>query len=282
MNLPANNILSEIEPGEMEMRECYFSFGEGKEVLDNVTFKVEKGSFTCLCGPSGCGKTSIINLLAGYAVPDMGECLIDGVPVHGPGRDRLVVFQETALLPWMTLWENTIYGPRVQGKDLMGEVADRAEELINMVGLTGFEEKYPSQLSGGMQRRAELVRALINQPKVLLMDEPFRGLDAMTRAIMQEYIIKLFEQTGTTILFVTAELEEAIFVGDVAYFLTAGPARVKKELKINLPRPRKFEHLTSPEFVELQREAIETVDEEAQKAFSAFLKAKEKVVRQNA
>ena len=281
MSLPARNMISEVEPGEMEMKECYFSFGEGKEVLDNVSFKVEKGSFTCFCGPSGCGKTSIINLLAGYAVPDMGECTIDGVPVHGPGADRLVVFQETALLPWMTLWENTLYGPKVQGKDLMGEVADRAEELINMVGLTGFEEKYPSQLSGGMQRRAELIRALINQPKVLLMDEPFRGLDAMTRGIMQEYIIKLFEQTGTTILFVTAELEEAIFLGDVAYFLTAAPATVKKRLVIDLPRPRKFEHLTTPAFVELQREAIETVDQEAQKAFSAFAKAREKRARQN-
>ncbi len=276
MSLPALNTVTGAEPGEMEMRGVYYSFGEGKEVLDNVSFKVEKGSFTCFCGPSGCGKTSIINLLAGYAVPDMGECLIDGVPVSGPGADRLVVFQETALLPWMTLWENTLYGPKVQGKDLMGEVADRAEELINMVGLTGFEEKYPSQLSGGMQRRAELIRALINQPKVLLMDEPFRGLDAMTRSIMQEYIIKLFEHSGTTILFVTAELEEAIFVGDVAYFLTVAPASVKKRMVINLPRPRKFEHLSTSNFVELQREAIETVDEEAQKAFSAFVKAKEK------
>jgi len=276
MSLPALNTVTGVEPGEMEMRGVYYSFGEGKEVLDNVSFKVEKGSFTCFCGPSGCGKTSIINLLAGYTVPDMGECLIDGVPVNGPGADRLVVFQETALLPWMTLWENTLYGPKVQGKDLMGEVADRAEELINMVGLTGFEEKYPSQLSGGMQRRAELIRALINQPKVLLMDEPFRGLDAMTRSIMQEYIIKLFEHSGTTILFVTAELEEAIFVGDVAYFLTVAPASVKKRMVIDLPRPRKFEHLTTSNFVELQREAIETVDEEAQKAFSAFVKAKEK------
>ncbi len=281
MSLPARNAVSGIEPGEMEMKGVYFSFGEGKEVLDNVSFKVEKGSFTCFCGPSGCGKTSIINLLAGYASPDMGECLIDGVPVSGPGADRLVVFQETALLPWMTLWENTLYGPRVQGKDLMGEVADRAEALINMVGLTGFEEKYPSQLSGGMQRRAELIRALINQPKVLLMDEPFRGLDAMTRGIMQEYIIKLFEQTGTTILFVTAELEEAIFLGDVAYFLTTSPAAVKRKMEIDLPRPRKFEHQTTTRFVDLQRVAIETVDEEAQKAFSAFAKAREKRAKQN-
>lgn len=266
---------SGLEPGEMEMRGVYKSFGPGKEVLENVNFKIEKGSFTCLCGPSGSGKTTIINLLAGYMPPDIGECHIDGQTVKGPGSDRLVVFQETALLPWKTLWENTIYGPMVQGKDLM-EIADRAEDLINMVGLHGFEETYPTQLSGGMQRRAELIRALINQPKVLLMDEPFRGLDAMTRQIMQEYIIKLFETTGVTVLFITAELEEAIFLGDKAYFLTVRPAKIKRELLIDLPRPREFRQIATRRFVELQKEAIDTVDDEAQKAFSALLESHKK------
>jgi len=260
-----------IEPSEMEMRHVYASYGPGKEVLDDVSFKVEKGRFTCLCGPSGAGKSTIINILAGYLPSDMGECLIDGKSVVGPGKDRLVVFQETALFAWNTLWENTIYGPMVQGENLM-EIADRAEYLINLVGLTGFEDKYPNQLSGGMQRRAELIRALINEPKVLLMDEPFRGLDAMTREIMQEYIIKVFETTGVSIFFITAELEEAIFLGDKAYFLTARPAKNKKEINIDLPRPRKFEHLMSRRFLELQGEAIETVDEEAQKAFAFLLK----------
>jgi len=268
-------LIPKIEPGEMEMCGVYKSFGPGKEVLENISFKIPKGSFTCLCGPSGCGKSTIINILAGYMPPDIGECLIDGRPVTGPGSDRLVVFQETALLPWKTLWENTIYGPMVQGKDLM-EIADRAEELINMVGLNGFEESYPSQLSGGMQRRAELIRSLINEPKVLLMDEPFRGLDAMTRQIMQEYIIKLFETTGVTILFITAELEEAIFLGDMAYFLTIRPTAIKRELLIDLPRPREFSQIASRRFVELQKEAIDTVDDEAQKAFSVLLEAHRK------
>lgn len=264
-----------VEPGEMEMRGVYVSFGPGKEVLEDVSFKITKGLFTCLCGPSGAGKTTIINILAGYMHPDIGESLIDGEAVIGPGKDRLVVFQETALFPWKTLWENTIYGPMVQGKDLT-DIADKAEYLINLVGLTGFEDKYPNQLSGGMQRRAELIRALINEPKVLLMDEPFRGLDAMTREIMQEYIIKVFETTGVSIFFITAELEEAIFLGDKAYFLTARPGKIKKEMDIDLPRPRKFEHLTSQKFLDLQREAIETVDEEAQKAFSALLKGEKR------
>jgi NitT/TauT family transport system ATP-binding protein len=251
----------------------YSSFGPGKEVLENVSFKISKGSFTCLCGPSGCGKTTIINILAGYMEPDVGACLIDGKSVTGPGPDRLVVFQETALLPWKTLWENTTYGPMVQGKDLM-EIADKAEYLINLVGLNGFEDKYPDQLSGGMQRRAEVIRALINEPKVLIMDEPFRGLDAMTREIMQEYTIKIFETTGVTIFFVTSELEEAIFLGDKAYFLTVRPAQVKKEMTIDLPRPREFHHLASRRFLELQREAIDIVDEEGQKGFSVLLQAK--------
>ncbi len=266
-------VASTLNPGEIDINGVYKSFGPGKEVLEGVNFTIKKGSFTCLCGPSGCGKTTLINILGGYMRPDIGSCLIDGQPIVGAHSDRLVVFQETALLPWKNLWENTIYGPMVQGKDLM-EVAEKAEALIKMVGLTGFEECYPSQLSGGMQRRAELIRALINEPKVLLLDEPFRGLDAMTRQIMQEYIIKLFEETGVTILFITAELEEAIFLGDHAFFLTVRPARVKKELVIDLPRPRSFKHFTSRRFLELQREAIETVDGEAQKAFSALLEAR--------
>lgn len=264
---------SRLAPGEIDIRGVYKSFGPGKEILEDVSFRIPKGSFTCLCGPSGCGKTTLINILGGYLQPDIGDCRLDGRPIAGAHPDRLVVFQETALLPWKNLWENTIYGPMVQGKDLMA-VAEKAEALIKLVGLTGFEECYPSQLSGGMQRRAELIRALINEPKVLLLDEPFRGLDAMTRQIMQEYIIKLFEETGVTILFITAELEEAIFLGDQAFFLTVRPARVKKELAIDLPRPRRFHHLTSRRFLELQREAIETVDGEAQKAFSALLAAK--------
>ena len=275
MALPDTVGLSGIQPGEMELRGVYQSVGPGKEILEDASFTIEKGSFTCLCGPSGCGKSTIINLLAGYDFPHIGDVLIDGEPVTGPGMDRLVVFQETALLPWKTVWENLIYGPMVQGLNLR-EIADRAESLVNLVALTGFEDKYPSQLSGGMQRRAELIRCLINQPKVLLMDEPFRGLDAMTRQIMQEYIIKLYEETKVTVLFITAELEEAIFLGDQAYFLTVRPASVKKELPITLPRPRKLEHYVSHEFLELQREAIEIVDEEAQKAFAAMIDEQKK------
>jgi len=251
--------------GEMWMNNVYKSFGP-KKVLDGITFTIPSGSFTCLCGPSGCGKTTIMNILAGYLKPDSGECVFDGNMVEGPSTDRLVVFQETTLFQWMTLWNNTLFGPKMQGKDRRA-TAEKARELINLSGLTGFESKYPRQLSGGMQRRAELIRVLINEPKILLLDEPFRGLDAMTRGIMQEHFIKIFEETGTTMLLITSELEEAIFLGDTVYLLTAMPARIKKEIAINLPRPRTFEHQTTQQFAHLLKEAYEVMEEEALKIF---------------
>lgn len=261
----------EIKAGEMEIKDVYKSFGHGKEALENATFKLERGKFTVLCGPSGCGKTTLINLLAGYVLPDHGEILLDGKPVKAPGWDRLVVFQETALFPWKTVWENTMFGPIVQGKNKK-EAEEKAQYLIDKVALKGFENKYSYQLSGGMQRRAELVRALINEPKIMLMDEPFRGLDAMTRELMQEYIIKLYEETKMTILFITAELEEAIYLGDIAYFMTVRPGTIKKRMDINLPRPRTFKHIATPEYSELEKTAIQIVDEEAVKAFSQVRK----------
>lgn len=258
------------EPGEMEVSRVYKSYGAGKDfkqILKDVNFKAEKGTFTCLCGPSGCGKTTLINLMAGYELPDVGHVTLDGVAVKEAGWDRLVIFQETALFPWMTVWDNAMYGPRCQGRMSNKEAEERAQGLIDKVALTGFEDKYPMQLSGGMQRRAELVRTLINDPKVMLMDEPFRGLDAMTREIMQEYIIKLYEETGVTILFITAELEEAIYLGDVVYFLTAAPGTIKEKMEIDLPRPRIYRHTVTDRFRELQDMAIRVVDEEAVKAF---------------
>lgn len=259
--------MDRLEPGEMEMSRVYKSFGRGKEVLEDVSFKVERRFFTCLCGPSGCGKTTLINLMAGYDEPDIGHVTLDGQPVKEAGCDRLVIFQETALFPWMTVWDNAMFGPRTQGRISRKEAEERARDLIEKVALEGFEDKFPMQLSGGMQRRAELVRTLINDPKVMLMDEPFRGLDAMTREIMQEYVIKLYEETKVTILFITAELEEAIYLGDVVYFLTARPGTIKERMVVDLPRPRNYKHKVTERFQELQTKAIQVVDEEAIKAF---------------
>jgi NitT/TauT family transport system ATP-binding protein len=247
-------------------------FGLGplhKQVLCDCSFILEKARLSVMIGPSGCGKTTLVNLLAGYETPDCGKILIDGKDVSGRGPDRLVVFQETALFPWMTTFENVSYGPRVQRKLSKEVYEEETIRLLELVGLKDFKDKYPSQLSGGMQRRAELVRAMINQPKVMLMDEPFRGLDAMTRALMQEYYVRLFEEHRGTNFFVTSELEEAIFLADRLLILTNKPARVKKVLEVHLPRPREFSMLTSRQYQVCKQEALELLHEEAMKSFAA-------------
>ena len=249
------------------MRVDHVSVGFGAvKVLDDLSFSLEEGAFTCICGPSGCGKTTIMSVLAGYLTPQSGSCLFDGRPVSGPSPDRLVVFQENTLFQWMNLWDNTLFGPRIQGKNLR-EAGEKARELIHLTGLDGFEGKFPGQLSGGMQRRAELIRALINEPRILLMDEPFRGLDAMTRGMMQEYFLRVFESTRTTMLLITSELDEAVFMGDVVYLLSTMPTAIKKKMRVDLPRPRLVEHQTCPEFAEIQGEAFAVLESEALKSF---------------
>ena len=261
--------------GRIECRAVTKTFGEAwaqQVVVEDASFVVEEGKLNVIIGPSGCGKTTLISLIAGYEPPTAGEIAIDGARVLGPGPDRLVVFQETALFPWMTSLENVMFGPTVRGMSGR-ESRQEARRLLERVGLKGFEDKYPSQLSGGMQRRCELARALINQPKIMLMDEPFRGLDAMTRELMQEYLLRLFEETRITVLFVTSELEEAIFLADRLLILSAKPTSVKRILDIDLPRPRDFRVLTSSRYAELKQEALETLYEEAVKAFSMGSKA---------
>lgn len=240
-----------------------------KQVLEDCSFLLEKGKLTVLIGPSGCGKSTLINVLAGYERPDSGSVTLDGREINGPGPDRLVVFQETALFPWMTTYENVRYGPMVRKEMDEKELAENTLKLLEMVGLEDFRDKYPSQLSGGMQRRAELVRAMINHPKVMFMDEPFRGLDAMTRALMQEYYARLFEEHRGTNLFITSELEEGIFLADRLVILTNQPCKVKKVMEVDLPRPREFSIMTSPEYTAIKREALELLHEEAMKSFAS-------------
>ena len=245
--------------GRVECRNVTKMFGEEwarQVVVERATFDVEAGRLNVMVGPSGCGKSTLINLIAGYEEPSSGEILIDGQRVQGPGRDRLVVFQETALFPWMTSLENVMFGPDVRGVNRR-EARQEARRLLEKVGLKGFEDKYPSQLSGGMQRRCELAR----------------GLDAMTRELMQEYLLRLFEETRHTILFVTSELEEAIFLADRLLILSAKPTAVKQVLDVDLPRPRDFHVLTTRRYGELKQEALEVLYHEAVKAFAKGSKA---------
>ncbi|MDR1298116.1 MAG: ABC transporter ATP-binding protein [Deltaproteobacteria bacterium] len=260
------------KPGRLELGDVRKSFRKDfsvREVLGGVTLTVEAGTLTALMGPSGCGKSTLVNLLAGYEKPDSGTITLDGEPVGEPGPDRLVVFQETALFPWLTTYENVAYGPKIR-RELKGrELRTATLELLRLVGLEDFKDKYPSQLSGGMQRRAELVRALANRPAVMLLDEPFRGLDAMTRELMRDYYLGLFEKNGGTNLFVTSELDEGLFLADELVILTNLPGRVKKVLPVNLPRPRTEETRGSPEYLALKAEALELLYEEALKSFNA-------------
>jgi NitT/TauT family transport system ATP-binding protein len=240
---------------------------EKQTIIDNLSLTISPGQLTVIVGPSGCGKSTLVNLLAGFEKPDSGQILLNGIPVTGPSKERMVVFQETALIPWQTTYENVVFGPKVRG-DLKGDALhDEAIALLTKVGLRDFIHKYPLQLSGGMQRRAELARALINKPRLLIMDEPFRGLDAMSRGLMQEFFLRLFEENRRTNVFVTSEIEEAIFLADRLIVLSNRPAKVRAIVDIELPRPRHYTMLKSPEAFAYKKDAMAILYEEAKKSF---------------
>lgn len=242
-----------------------------KVIVHDCSFRIEEGKFTVLIGPSGCGKSTLINMIAGYESPSSGLITCDGKRVVQPTRDRLVLFQETALFPWMTVFENVMYGPTVQGRRAAAE--KEAVDLLAKVGLQEFRDKYPNQLSGGMQRRAELARTLINRPRVLLMDEPFRGLDAMTRQLMQEYLLKLFEGSGQTVLFVTTEIDEAILLADKLVLLSRAPATTRETIMVDIERPRSFSIFNTKRYADLKGHVLSVLYKEALAAFEAGSRA---------
>ncbi|MET0536998.1 MAG: ABC transporter ATP-binding protein [Xanthobacteraceae bacterium] len=252
------------------------SYGSGwcaKAVVRDCSFTIEPGKLTVMIGPSGCGKSTIIRLLAGFEKPSAGSMTIDGKSIAGPGLDRLVLFQESALFPWMTTYGNIMFGPRARAE--AGTEARRAAQfLLDKVGLAAFRRKYPTQLSGGMQRRAELARAMINEPKVMILDEPFRGLDAMTKTLMQEYYGKLYNEARRTTFFVTTDIDEAIFLADRILVMTNTPARVRAVLEVDLPRPRRPEDLVENDHANLiKMEALSLLHDEAMKSFVRGSKA---------
>jgi NitT/TauT family transport system ATP-binding protein len=244
-----------------------------KTVIRDCSFSIERGKLTVMIGPSGCGKSTLIRLLAGFERPTAGTITVGGKPVAEPGRDRLVLFQETALFPWMTTYDNIMFGPRAR-VEAGAEARTRADFLLDKVGLGAFRRKYPTQLSGGMQRRAELARAMINDPRVMILDEPFRGLDAMTRKLMQEYYAKLYEETRRTTFFVTTDIDEAIFLADRILVMTNVPARVRAVLEVNLPRPRRLEDVIENDDANLiKMQSLSLLHEEAMKSFARGSKA---------
>jgi NitT/TauT family transport system ATP-binding protein len=242
-------------PVTLEVCELARRFGgDAGEVtaFEQVSFRAHRRELLCVIGPSGCGKSTLVRILAGLDAPSSGQVLLDGDPVRGPGPERGMVFQAYTLFPWRTVRENVMFGPEVRG---LGKVAAEAEALewIEIVGLRRFADAYPHQLSGGMKQRVAIARALANRPRILLMDEPFAALDAQTRAQMQAYLLELWRRIDVTIVFVTHDLEEAVYLGDRVVVLGANPGHVKEIVEVPLPRPRSREQLISPLFVATRR-----------------------------
>jgi len=232
--------------------------------LDNIDLHVDDGEFVTIVGPSGCGKTTFINLCDGLLKPTAGKIDIDGKQVTGPGTDRGMVFQDSCLMPWRTVFKNVIFGLECQGLD-NAEGQERARKFIKLVGLQGFEDHYPHELSGGMQQRCNLARALTVDPKILIMDEPFAALDAQTREIMQKELLRIWSEARKTVLFITHQINEAIYLADRVIIFGARPGRVKQTLKIDLPRPRDLSLKRDPRFLELENKVWEQIEEEVKK-----------------
>jgi len=252
------------------------TFGVGpfaKEVVKDCSFTIESNKLTVMIGPSGCGKSSIIQLIAGFEQPTSGQISMNGAPITAPGKDRLVLFQESALFPWMTTYDNIMYGPRARGEGGK-ESQELADFLLGKVGLDAFRNKYPAQLSGGMQRRAELARAMINKPEVMILDEPFRGLDHMSKELMWEYYAGLFEEDRNTNFFITTDIDEAIFLADRLLIMTNLPTSIRHVIDIDIPRPRIIDHIANNERAnEIKTEVMTLLHEEAMKSFSGGSKA---------
>jgi NitT/TauT family transport system ATP-binding protein len=228
------------------------SDGNGVVAVDGMTMNVKRGEFVCLLGPSGCGKSTTLMAMAGLLKPTSGTVSIAGRPVTGPGPDRAVVFQEFALMPWLTVLDNVCFGMRMRGVP-SGERQARARDYIKLVGLTGFENAYPHQLSGGMRQRVGIARALAVQPEIILMDEPFGALDAQTREIMGVELLQIWERDRKTVLFVTHGIDEAIYLADRVVVMAARPGRIREEITIDIPRPRAHSIHESSKFIELRR-----------------------------
>jgi NitT/TauT family transport system ATP-binding protein len=235
------------------------------EAIDEIDLKIKNKEFATLLGPSGCGKSTLLRIVAGLIKPTRGIVRLDGNVISGPGQDRGMVFQSYTLFPWLTVKENIQFGLEISGMPKTQQ-EQIAREFVEQVGLKGFEQAYPKGLSGGMKQRVAIARALANNPAVLLLDEPFGALDAQTRALMQELLTQVWEELHKTILFVTHDVEEAIFLSDRVFVMTARPGKIKAEIDIPLERPRGYEIKSTEAFLNLKKQALALIREEAIKA----------------
>ncbi len=236
--------------------------GQEMIALADLSLEVRAGELVTIVGTSGCGKSTFLRLVAGLAEPTGGLIEVDGQPVRGPGPDRGMVFQSYTLFPWLNALDNVKFGLKKQHLG-QKEKEEIARHYLNLVGLSGFARAYPAQLSGGMKQRVAIARALAYNPAILLMDEPFGALDAQTRELMQELLLKIWAESHTTILFITHDVDEAIFLADRVYVMTARPGRIKRELTVALPRPRDYEVELSGPFLEIKREIAHLIREES-------------------
>jgi ABC-type nitrate/sulfonate/bicarbonate transport system ATPase subunit len=232
------------------------------QALQPVSLDVADNDFITVLGPSGCGKSTLLRLIAGLDVPSSGEILLDDKPIRGPGADRGVVFQSYTLFPWLTVRDNICFGLREKAMPRPQQI-EISDHFVSRMGLRGFEDHYPKQLSGGMQQRVAIARALANDPKILLLDEPFGALDNQTRLLMQELLLGIWEQARKTVVFVTHDIDEAIFMANRVVVFSARPGRIKSEVLTDLPHPRHYTIKTSPEFMALKARLTEDIRVEA-------------------
>jgi ABC-type nitrate/sulfonate/bicarbonate transport system ATPase subunit len=252
----------------VELRDVWKAFakdGRSVEALQGIDLSIAQKEFTAILGPSGCGKSTLLNMVAGFDAPTRGQVLAGGEPVAAPSPKRAVVFQESALFPWLSVLDNVVFGPKTQGRP-PAEYRARAAQILEQVGLAGFDSHYPAELSGGMKQRVGIARVLIMEPQVLLMDEPFGSLDAQTRSLMHELLLEVWERHHQAVLFITHDIEEALLLADSVAVMTARPGRIKKRLAVELPRPRSIEVTTSPVFNALKREVLALIREESVRA----------------
>src|SRR5487761_2728632 len=248
----------------------YASDGAPIAAVDDVSITVRPGEFVSIVGPSGCGKSSLLNAVAGFVPATRGRVAVDGVPVTRPGADRGMVFQQYSLFPWKTVRQNVEFGLKMKGVGA-GTRERMARTLLSLAGLIGFEDQYPDRLSGGMKQRVGIVRALATAPRVLLLDEPFGALDAQTRVIMQQNLTNIWQRLGISVLFVTHDIDEAIFLSDRVYVMTARPGRIKAEVPITLPRPREVDGMMTADFLALRADLAGLIREESLRAMGGEL-----------
>jgi NitT/TauT family transport system ATP-binding protein len=256
--------------GHVSIADLSIRFGQDANAhiaVQNFNLTIEPGEFVCLLGPSGCGKSTVMNALAGFIKASQGNVQLDGKTVEKPGPDRGMVFQQHSLLPWKTVLENVAFGPLMTGAT-KSQAESLARTFLEVVGLSAYAERFPNTLSGGMQQRVGIARALANYPSVLLMDEPFGALDAQTRHMMQENLLEIWSEFRNTVLFVTHDIDEAVYLADRVIVMSAAPGRLIEDIRIDLPRPRTEDVYSDPAFISIKQRCLKLIRDETMKAFA--------------